>query len=277
MRSASASFQLRWFVVLSAWLVLAPLGLLLVRVWLPSDGLPVVEASSAFVDDALRVSPPHPVRGILDGDHVISVDGQPVGDLLSDPHARHVERGDVLHLVVERDGQRRAVDVTVRAHRQLGSLLAGLWPLLVATALILMLAVWLVARRPEEPVAHALLLLSAALVSLPLTALAYLEPLDLWARPWAVAWSLAGLAGFMELAVALTMFALAFPSGRSHPRVLAAVRWASLVPIATSVGAAAVYLAGGWSVTLNSAVDAVAGLWWMVGMVATLTLLTRRC
>lgn len=133
MRSASASFQLRWFVVLSAWLVLAPLGLLLVRVWLPSDGLPVVEASSAFVDDALRVSPPHPVNGILDGDHVISVNGQRIGDLLADPVARHVQRGDVVHLVVERDGQRRAVEVTVRAHRQLGSLLADVWPLLVAT------------------------------------------------------------------------------------------------------------------------------------------------
>ena len=277
MRSASASFQRRWFLGLSAWLVLAPLGLSVVRAWLPSDGLPVVEASSAFVDDALRVSPPHPVSGILDGDRVVSVNGRRIDDLLADPAMRPVQRGDVVQVVVERDGQRRVVEVTVRAHRQLGSLLADLWPLLVTTSLVLMLAVWLAARRPDEPIAHALLLLSASLVSLPLTALAFLEPLDLWARPWAVAWSLAGLAGFMELAVALTMFALAFPSGRSHPRVLTVVRWASLVPILTSAGAAAVYLAGGWSVARNSAVDAAAGVWWMVGMLATLTLLARRC
>ncbi len=277
MRSASGSFQCRWFVVLSLWLVLVPFGLLVVRVWLPSDGLPVVEASSAFVDDALRVSPPHPVSGIVDGDHVVSVNGRLISDLLADPVARSVERGDVLQLVVERSGQQRAVGLTVRAHRGFGLLLADLWPLLVATLLILMLAVWLVARRPDEPVAHALLLLSAALVSLPLNALSSVEPLDLWARPWVVAWSLAGLAGFMELAVALTMFALAFPSGRSHPRVVTAVRWASLVPIVTTVGVAVVYLAGGWSIARNSSIDVAAGLWWMVGMLLTLMLLGRRC
>jgi hypothetical protein len=110
MRSASASFQCRWFVVLSAWLVLVSLGLVVVRVWLPSDGLPVVEASSAFVDDALRVSPPHPVNGILDGDRVVNVNGQRIGVLLSDPVARSAERGDVVLLVVERNGQRRTVE-----------------------------------------------------------------------------------------------------------------------------------------------------------------------
>jgi len=277
MPSANASSQLRWFVALSAWLVLVPLGLSVVRVWLPSDGLPVLEASAAFVDDALRVSPPHPVSGILDGDHVVRVFGERIDDLLANPVARNIERGDVAQLVVERNGQRRTIEVTIRANRQFGPLLADLWPLLGATSLVLMLAAWLAARRPAEPVAHAVLLLSAGLVSLPLSALAFLEPLDLWARPWAVAWSLAGLAGFMEVAVALTMFALAFPSGRSHPRVLAAVRWASLVPVVTALGAAAIYLAGGWSVARNSAVDVIAGLWWMFGMLATLTLLAHRC
>ncbi len=276
MTADGASAQLRLVAVISLWLVLVPAALVAVRTWLPSDGLPVVEASGSYVDGALRVAPPHPVSGIVDGDLVASVDGLPINTMLGDPTARVVVTGDERQLTVERDGRRWSTSVAIEGPRRFGPLLADLWPLLLSTSLVLGLAVLLVSRRPREPVAHALLLLSASLVSLPLNALAYLEPLDLWGRPWVVAWSMLGLAGFMELAVGLVMFALSFPRGRPHPQLAKTVRVAAVIPIVLVSLVSALYLAGGWSIPRNNVADMFAGIWWLLGLIATLALLSYR-
>lgn len=273
---ASRRSQLRWVVGVSLWLVLVPAGLLVVRVFLPSDGLPVGEASEAFSNGALRVSPPEPVRQIYEGDSVVSIDGRSTVALLADPVSRRVARGDQLAFVVRRGSERFTTTVTVGGRRQFGALIARLWPLLVTTVLILGLAIWLVARCPDEPAAHALLLFSSALVALPLVGLAYLEPLDLWARPWVSAWSMLGLPGFMELPVALVMFALAFPSGSVPNRAATTARWFTLVPIGVFIVSAATYLLGGWSLSRDHLVDSAAGVWWMLGAVGALGILAGR-
>ena len=270
---------LLWVVAVSLWLVLVPLGLIGVRMLLPSDGLPVMDAGTAFTSDGLRVSPPHPIHGILDGDHVISVGGRSIADMFANPVSRDIATGDQLELVVQRGSERFTTTVDIGGPRSFGALLAGPWPALAMTAAMLGLAIWLVVRRPDEPAAHALLLFSAALVSVVLGELAFLEPLDLWARPWVTAWSLVGLACFMELAVALVMFALAFPggSGGSRPgRASTVARWLTLVPIGVTSGAAAMYVLGWYSLSRNLLINDFAGAWWMLGMLAALGILAVR-
>ena len=270
---------LLWVVGVSLWLLLVALGLIGVRALLPSDGLPVMDAGTAFTDDGLRVSPPHPVHQILDGDHVVSVGGRSIADLLADPVSRDVATGEQLELVVQRGSERFTTTVGIGGRRPFGALLAGWWPALVMTVLILGLAIWLVVRRPDEPAAHALMLFSAAVVSVVLGELAFLEPLDLWARPWVTAWSFVGLASFMELSVALVMFALAFPggSGGVDPgRASTVVRWLTLVPIGVASGVAATYAMSSYSLSRNQLVNDFAGVWWLLGMLAALVILTSR-
>ena len=276
MRDGYASrSQLRWVVVASTWLLLVPTGLLVVRLLLPSDGLPVMEASGAISEVGLRVSPPHPVSGVVDGDVVVSVDGQAIGEMLADPATHRVVKGDRHTLVIRRGTQQHRTVVAVGSHRDFGSLLAQGWPLLLSTFLVLLLAVWFVVRRPFEQVAHALLLFSAALFSLPLAVLAYWEPLDLSARPWVAAWSMLGLAGFMESAVAVLMFALAFPGGRPAPAAARVVRWLMAVPILVVTITAAMYIAGQLSVSRSMLVDGIVGVCWLVGVATALTVLGR--
>ena len=270
------SLRIPWVVAVSIWLVIVPLGLLAARAFLPSDGLPVLEASGSFTRQGLRVGPPNPVHQILDGDRVVSIDGLLVNDLLADPDARSVAVGEQHDLIVRRGSERFATTIEVGHRRQFGALLVALAPLLTSTTLVLALAIWLILRRPREPVAQALLLFSSALFSLPLAALAYLEPLDLLARPWAAAWSMLGMAGFMELAVALVMFALSFPIGGATNRAPRATLWLMLIPIMVTATVATTYLLGGWSLTLDNTVDGFAGVWWMIGMLAALGLLARR-
>ena len=270
---------LLWVVGVSLWLLLVALGLIGVRALLPSDGLPVMDAGTAFTDDGLRVSPPHPVHQILDGDHVVSVGGRSIADLLADPVSRDVATGEQLELVVQRGSERFTTTVGIGGRRPFGALLAGWWPALVMTVLILGLAIWLVVRRPGEPAAQALLLFSAALVSVALGELAFLEPLDLWARPWVTAWSFVSLAGFMELAVALVMFALAFPGGGEGGgggRASTVVRWLMLLPIVVSTFVAAVYLMGWYSLPREHAVGHLVGAWWMLGVLGALGILAVR-
>lgn len=268
--------NLGWMIGVSLWLVLVPVGLVGARALLPSDGLPVLEASEAFSDGALSVSPPDPVSRIHEGDLIVSISGRPIADLLADPVSRHVARGDRLDVVVRSGTTQFTTTVTVGARRQFGALIARSWVLPTTTLLILGLAIWLVFRRPDEPATHALLLLSAAMVSLPFGGFAYLEPLDLWARPWVGAWSMLGLSGFMEVPVALLMFALAFPSGCIPNRAANAVRWLTLVPISVVIASAATYLLGGWSISLDQRIDSDAGVWWLLGACGALGLLVGR-
>jgi signal transduction histidine kinase len=266
-------------IVVSLWLVLMPLGLIAARTLLPSDGLPVMDAGTAFTEDGLRVSPPHPVHQILDGDHVISVGGRSIDDLLANPVARDVATGDQLELVVERGSERFTTTIDIGDRRQFGALLDLSWPALAVAAVLLGLTIWLVVRQPDEPAAHALMLFSAAVASVVLGEMAFLEPLDLWARPWVTAWSLIGLACFMELAVALVMFALAFPGGTGGSRAswsATVARWLMLVPIVVTSGAAALYLMGWYSLSRNHAINDIAGVWWMIGMLAALGILAVR-
>lgn len=257
----------------SLWLLLVPLALIGARALLPSDGLPAMDAGMALTDDGLRVSPPHPVGQILDGDQVVSIDGRSIADLLTDPVSRDVDRVEQLEVVVQRGSERFTTTVDIAGRRQFGALLAGWWPALVMTTLTLGLAIWLVVKRPDEPAAHALLLFSAALMAVALGELAVMEPLDLWARPWVTAWSFVPVAGFMELAVALVMFALAFPGGGAGGgggRALPIARWLILVPIGVSVFVAVTYRMGWYSLSRENAFNDFVGVWWMLGVLCAL-------
>ena len=130
------SLRIPWVVAVSIWLVIVPLGLLAARAFLPSDGLPVLEASGSFTRQGLRVGPPNPVHQILDGDRVVSIDGLLVNDLLADPDARSVAVGEQHDLIVRRGSERFATTIEVGHRRQFGALLVALAPLLTSTTLV---------------------------------------------------------------------------------------------------------------------------------------------
>ena len=255
-------WSLWWAVGVSVWLLVVPSMLVVVRLAVPSDGLPVVEPSGSLAEGLVRVQPPAPVAGVVSGDAIVAVGGRLVDELLDRPESRSVAAGDELRYRVRRGDVERDVPVVLRDRRQFADLAADRAPLLVAMLGFFMLGAWLVWRRPGEAAAHAFLVLGAALVSLQLMQLSFVEPLDLFARPWAVAWSVVGLAAFMVMGVAALSFASTFPSTGGRPGW-----WSSpavcAVPVLMMVVVALAYLFGWLSTAAISVVDGAAGIVWM--------------
>lgn len=255
-------WSLWWAVGVSAWLVVVPSALLVVRLAVPSDGLPVVQPSGSFGDGGVHVQPPAPVAGVVSGDVVVAVSGHPIDVLFESPRTRAVAADEELTYRVRRGDVERDVSVTLRERRQLGAIVADRVTLIGAMSVFFALGVWLVCRRPGEAAAHAFLVLGGALVSLQIVQLAFVEPLDLIARPWAVAWSIAGLAGFMVMGVTALSFASTFPSTGTRPG------WWSTpvlfaVPVVILVVVALAYMLGWLSTDAVAAVDAAAGVLWL--------------
>jgi signal transduction histidine kinase len=105
--------------------------------------------------------------GLLPGDRVVAVLGRSVetwARLLLDPRAERpiIGPADPITLTVERDG--RSIDVTIdTAPFDVGAAAAEDWGVLVLTLTTLAVGVYLFARRPEEPAAHALVIAGTAM------------------------------------------------------------------------------------------------------------------
>jgi signal transduction histidine kinase len=210
------------------------------------------------------------VSGIAAGDVVVAIDGRPIDELVDQPTRRPVAAGDRLQYRVQQGETERDVTIMVRERRQLGATLAEAAPALAAVTVVLGLGLWLIRRRPEEPAAHVFLVFSAAAMSIVLGALAFLEPLDLAARPWAAAWAMVGLAGFPVLGVSMLAFALTFPSaGSSHSPPM--LPWCT-VPIAVMVVLGLAYLAGWMSIERSVTFDSVVGILWLLTVLAALVI-----
>lgn len=274
--SGRSGSHLNLVAAVSVVLVLVPAVQLAVRLWIPSDQLPILESSGSMTEQGLRVAPPDPVNGILDGDVIRAIDGRRPADLYANPSARPVASGDRVSLTVVRGSETYPATVTVGGRREVGGLLSEIWPLLVASLIVLGPGVWLVRRRRDNAVAHALVLLASAMMSVTLASLANLEPLDLHARPGMVAWSILGRAGFLELPIALLMFAFAFPTGTGAGRALSRIRRASLLPITLVLVVAMAYLLGLWSLDADLVVDNVVGAVWVAGALTAVGVLATR-
>ena len=246
---------------LSAWLLVVPLTLITVRMLIPSDGLPVGEPSGSFGHGGVRVLPPSPVAGIAADDVVVAVDGRSIEEQLDRPTARAVAAGDPVSYRILHDGAERVLPIVLRDHRQTGEMLIEGAPTVVPLAVVLGLGVWLVRRRPDEPAAHVFLVFGAASMSLVLGILAFIEPLDLAARPWAVAWAMFGEAGFLVLGVAVLAFAVTFPSAGRTPRH-SILPWC-LAPIVMMVVLGLCYLAGWLSIGRLIKFDSLVGAVWL--------------
>ena len=267
---------LRSVIAVALFLVLVPASQLLARTMILSDQLPVLESSGSLTEVGIRVAPPHPVGGVVEGDVVASVNGRSPASLMSDPGGRTVARGDEVRLRVVRGDDAFVTTVRIERTRRFGGLATEVWPLLVSSMMMLGPAIWLVRRRPDQPVAHALLLFASSLLSLTIASLANSEPLDYWARPYMVAWSILGRAGFLVLPVALLLFALAFPKPGQTGRAIRVVRGLMFAPSALATVIAACYLLGAWSLSADRLVDALAGGCWLLGTLTALVVLVTR-
>lgn len=267
---------LRSVIAVSLFLVLVPSCQLLARTWVLSDQLAVLESSGSLAESGFRVTPPHPTASVVEGDVVTSINGRTPSSLMGAPEGRQVDRGDNVTLRVARGGETFVTSVPIEQSRRLGDLFEEMWPLLVASIIVFGPALWLVRRRPDQPAAHALLLFASCLLSLAIASLANLEPLDLWARPYMVAWSILGRAAFLELPIALLLFALAFPRTAQVGRAVRIVSLSMYAPVALVTVVAGCYLLGVWSIAADHLVDAVVGVAWLLGMLAAVVVLVTR-
>jgi two-component system NarL family sensor kinase len=195
----------------TVWLIALPLALGALRLVLPSDGLLTSAPGEAFTGRGhlLEASPHH---GIEVGDVLVAIDGRSVPAMIASPQSSPVQVGDVHRYTVERAGVAREIEVEVQRFgdtRQRLRLSAAGTGLGVAIAA---LGAWLVARRPTELAAYALLLFGAGIVNSGLLPLHWPEPIDLAARPDLVPWSFAAAGGFIQMGLAILLFALWFPT-----------------------------------------------------------------
>jgi signal transduction histidine kinase len=200
--------------------------LVVARLLLPSDGLSV-DPTSRPTPGGLTVQAADAVPGIARGDAVVAVNGQSVPDLVRSAEGRDVRAGQHLVYRVRHDGFERDVIVELRHHAWRLPLLAAELPALVFYVSLLGLALWLVHRRPDERAAHVLLVLAVALASGLFDPLAFYEPLDFWARPALVGWTMATWSTFMEMGLCTLLLALTFPAPSPrfarHPWIAAAL------------------------------------------------------
>jgi two-component system, NarL family, sensor kinase len=202
--------SLRWTLVTAGWIVAVPLALAIVRLVSPSDGLSVDPTGGSLRNGLTidHVSDGSPLRV---GDVVLAINGHSVSDLATSPRSRPVHAGDTLVYRVQRGAHVQDIRVTIANHAWRLPRLTAEIPAIVFFAVLLGLAVRLVRRRPGERAAHVLLLLGVVLASGLFDPLTFFEPLDLWARPPLVGWTIATWPTFMELGLSALLLALAFP------------------------------------------------------------------
>ncbi len=200
-------------IVLAAVVFALTVVLLVARSVLPSDGGGHVDGE-VLSGGGLAVQPPYPgATELRAGMVVLAIDGQAVDDLLRGRlRDRNVATGDVVRYTVSDRGVIRDLNVTLiqaRIGQSIGRRVAI--PAFV-TAMMLLLGLYVLRRRPREPAAVAFATFCVAVFCVILQSVIACEPADLAFRPWL--WWLAietiGLSFSVYLG-ALSHFLLVFP------------------------------------------------------------------
>lgn len=182
------------------------------RVTSPTDGATVSPADSAVSIGHVIVSAVDRGSALRAGDEVIAIDGVAVAERArSLPGGPRPEVGDVFTYLVERDGARALVHVTLHPFPLLGTV-SHLWPMLVVGALLVATTITVFWARPRDPAAHATLLTAGiGLVAIigagffPLTALDLVAGDGFWRH-------YVGQVAFALLWGPVLHFAIAFPA-----------------------------------------------------------------
>jgi signal transduction histidine kinase len=171
----------------------------------------VSNATEVPAKGGLAVEPVGSVPGLARGDVVMAVNGRAVTELVRSPHRRDIRPGQTLVYRVRHQDVTRDVTVVVRPRGWRFPLLASETAALVFYAGFLGFSGWLVLHRPEERTGHVLLILAAAMAAGVYQPLTFYEPLDAWARPALVGWTMTAWSTFMELGLCTLLLAFAFP------------------------------------------------------------------
>jgi signal transduction histidine kinase len=258
------------------WLLILPGVLLVVRMALPADGVLTIPPGQTFADGGVALSPAGTVPGISGNDVLVAVNGVPASDVLAARHSRSTAPGEALTYQVRHAGELRDVVVRLRAHPDLLQLIGSQQPdVLVVSLAMLVLAGWLLRRRPDERAAHAFLLFAAGWASSAVSALAWPQVVDFWARPWFVVWADVGTGGYLVSGMATLLFAMTFPVAGER---VARHTWvaAAVVPLVFSAGFAVWVASHGTRTTDFTAVNAGAEICWQVCTLAALGVIAVR-
>jgi signal transduction histidine kinase len=273
---AAARRSRRVVIAISLWLLVVPAALLTVRMALPADDLVTVPPGQTFTGGGVALAPAGSVAGVEPDDVLIGVNGLPVRDVLAGHRARSTTAGQVLTYQVRHHGTVRDVTVRLRAHPNPLGLFRSQQPDVVVVSLaMLVLAGWLLRRRPDERAAHAFLLFAAGWASSAVSGLAWPQVVDFWARPWYVVWADVGLGGYLVSGIATLLFALAFPVARGG---LTRRTWvaAAVLPLAFCAGFAGWVAAHGTRTGDFTAVNIVAEICWQGCTLAALAVIAVR-
>ncbi|MDQ4134111.1 MAG: histidine kinase [Actinomycetota bacterium] len=191
-----------------------------IRLSLPADG--TITSATSPRPDGVEITALIEGGSLRSGDVVTAVNGRSLASR-SLPTARV---GDQLVYRVAHDGQIVDAPVTVRRSYPLPAALGRHWPSLILAGSVVLVALYVFARRPDDRAARALLVV-AALLTCGSTAWVFgLQVLDIGGGPgfWA---NLGAGVAYILVWPAMLHFALVFPEPRAlvrrHPGVLALV------------------------------------------------------
>jgi signal transduction histidine kinase len=178
----------------------------------PTDGATVSPADSAVSIGHVIVSATEPGSVFELGDEIFTIDGQRLAERVARmPGGQPAEFGDTLTYVIERDGERQILHVTLQPFPMLRAL-ADWWPMVLVGALLLATTITVFWARPRDPAAHATLMTSAigivAIVGcgfFPLNAVDIVAGYQFWRH-------YAGQVAFALLWGAVLHFAIVFPT-----------------------------------------------------------------
>lgn len=134
------------------------------RAFMPSDGARIAFYGDGWSDAGVRIAPiDTPAPGLEDGDLVVAVDGRSIDSWLGAATDRTAGRPDpaaAIRYDVVRAGVPVATSVTWAPPAIGATLLAG-WSVLLFSMAVAAVAAFVYARRPDEPVATALMVAAA--------------------------------------------------------------------------------------------------------------------
>lgn len=232
-----------WLVTVGA--IVTSLFFLALRLTAPGDGATVAFYAGSWTADGVRVQLlPGPSTGLRDGDLVTAVEGRSLGEWIDRAVDPSIERpggvaGQTVDYTVLRDGSTIRVPVALAPHDS-GGILRDYWSALLLIVVLEGLAVFVLARRPDDGAAIALAVAAVGVTASTVAWMLGTQVSDI-ARGWPFVLYAAAVggvymvlfpAGALHLPLALTSGA---PIGR---RTLAAIYGVPLGTYALAVAAA---------------------------------------